>query len=252
MIFRKKATLIETIDVIWCCYQPPEIIESVFSYDYCRKTSRQLFQSQLDLLSWHELESQDQICTYLSNKKLVADCLLIVLNPDLVIGPMAVKRMMETLKSGAGASLPVFNETPSSSLMAQLPAIYLNLSTYFEVAEMMPYDKQTVSTSEVCIDCSCVLIKKEFVDELTSIIKCGKGLRDALMSLLAHLAAQRLCVIDRSALVHAFGTYGGGQRDELVTLVPESAKMILDVGCANGGFGKLMRSNRSDIHLTCV
>jgi len=255
----------KTIDVIWNSSQPPDIAETIFSYDFCRKTSQQLCRSQLNVLSWHDLDFSEQFALNLINKELKADYLLMVANPEVITGHVAIKRMMQTLaiqtsQGKAGCIFPVYNETPKTLQIAQLPAIYLNLTTYLEVSEMMPAGGKlildninaNISTDANCIDSSCFLLKKEFVKRLMLQVNLGKTTLDIINFFLLDLMAQQCCIIDQSALVHAFGIYGGAMREDLAQLVPQSAKTILDVGCANGGFGEMMRLKCPDIELTGV
>ncbi|MBF0202847.1 MAG: class I SAM-dependent methyltransferase [Desulfamplus sp.] len=266
---RENLASLKTLDVIWCCGHPPDITESVFSYDYCRKTSRQLCESKLNVLSWHDLDfgfacsADEKARFFLHYKELGADCLMIVSNPEIVISPAAVKKMMQTLENGVAVILPVFNETSNSSQSANMPWIYFNLSTYLEVSEFMADINKSVMLNgiETCgteitpenIDCSCVLIQKEFVENFISFIEHGISLQDALTSFISYLVSRKLCVIETSALLHSFsGSYYGGKRIDLADLVPDLAENILDVGCASGGFGELMKTRRSDIHITGV
>ena len=252
MILKKNTKFAKTVDVIWYCCQPPEIIESIFSYNYCKQISRELCEAQLNVLSWYEPTSREETCSCIDEGKLSADCLLVISNPELVVGPVAVKRMMKALEGEIIGAIPVFNETTNPSQIAQLTNVYLNLSTYLEVAEMMPCIEPSVLNSGAGIDCSCVLIQNELVGELLAIIKSGTEVQDALPSLISSIKTEKNWVIESSALIHSFGNYYGGKREDLVNFVPESAKRILDIGCANGGFGELIQAKRSDIHLTGV
>ncbi len=258
----------KTIDIIWGYENPPDIVESLFSYKYCLKRSRELCKSKLEqfgieLLSWHEPIFYDQIFKFFNDNKIDADCLMIVANPELVISPNALKKMVQTLEKEreVAAVIPVFNETHNPSQAANLPGIYLNLSTYLEIANLMP-DKSNPVLASGDIDCSCVLIRKEFGEKFISFIKDQNGktalqnnkisFQELLTDFVRPLVSQNLCVIETTALIHSFGRYYSGQREELVNLVPESASQILDVGCAKGGFGELLKRKRPDTHLTGV
>lgn len=256
---------IKTVDVVWGCGNPPDIVESVFSYSYCLKTSRQLCKSELDKLglelkSWHEPLSYDQICRCLIDKKLNADCVLIITNPEVVISPDAVRQMAKTLESsGAGVVLPVFNESANPVQAANLPAIYLNLSTYLEVAKLLINEHKPVLAANINtisdIDISCFMIGREFIENLisTNIEKnIERNAEINIKNCISSLISKNLCVIETTALIHSFGRYYSGQREDLVNLVPASALNILDVGCAKGGFGSLIKQKRADVHLTGV
>lgn len=252
---------IKTVDVVWGCGNPPDIFESVFSYSYCLKISRQLCESELnnlglELKSWQETISHEQICRCLIDKQLNADCVLIVTNPEVVISPDAVRQMAKTLESsGADVVLPVFNESANPVQVANLPAIYLNLSTYLEVAKLLINEHKPVLAANINtisdIDISCFMIGREFIENFIS-SDIERNVEKNIQDCISSLISKNLCVIETTALIHSFGRYYSGQREDLVNLVPESALNILDIGCAKGGFGSLIKQKRADIHLTGV
>jgi len=46
-------------------------------------------------------------------------------------------------------------------------------------------------------------------------------------------------------VVNDYQTYADDQRNEMISFIPESAKVILDVGCSVGNFGSTLKAQRS-------
>ncbi len=246
-LFQKQVKPLRNLDVIWICGKSDEIFEDVFSFEYCRKTSRELCETHLNINNWLEVSPGESIEKAL--ELVTSDCFLVIHNPVLVTAPVAVNRMIQTLEKGFQACFPVYNETSFISQIAALPAIYLNLSTYLEVADMISQKEISFVGNISCPDTSCGLFKTEVLARIDSFDIFHEM---NVVSLLFDLIDNNKSAIDRRALIHSFGVYGLSHRQELAALVPESANFILDVGCARGGFGEMMRKRRPDIELTGV
>ena len=272
---KRQEHSLESIDIIWICREPPDVTETIFSHKFCRETSRELCREKLNLSAWMDIfpkadkdtkepssDSRDALfpreMSNLSNAlaDVKADYCLIVSNPELVISPAAVTKMINTLEKGYSLCLPVYNETDSSCQGARLPAVYLNLSTYLEVADMMTKQNKIKLASLSDSDTSCVLLTREFLKSMD--IKSLPHRQDKIentLTLICSACEKGQSVVDHGALIHSFGNYFNyysGEREDLAKLVPESAKFILDVGCANGGFGEVMRKKTAGLHLTGV
>ena len=279
------------LDVIWPLQRPPDVMESAYSYEFCRKTTRRLFDETdlFQLRGWHEWPDSDvlemasqseggisSLGAIVHSDGLIStqgiDGFLWVTDPELVIAPIAVQRMMEKLDAGAEAVLSVFNETGSPLQLATLPAIYLNLSTYLEVAEMLAKSGKDAKETEgidgegrggrspivladhpaTPVDAACVLVSRSCLEKMRPRLQAAVSLESPFSCLSQVLLEGVACVIDPSAFIHRFGAYGTGERQDLGDLVPDGAHRLLDVGCAQGGFGAMMRSRRPDLHITGV
>jgi len=243
-----------SLDVIWCTGTPPEILELKFSYDFCLKQSHKFCQDHLNLTSWQKINDAQKAVSCLQSGSLTGNIILFVTEPELVISPDAVQQMAACIKDSTGAVLPVLNNTPVAIQSARLPAVYLNLSSYLEVAKWMASNpgKQIIPGRESDFDLSCALIPGSKTDLLAMHIKQSGDIKEGLSSFLKEMAEKEHLLIEETALVHSFGLYFSGKRQDLVDLVPHPAKNILDIGCAHGGFGELIGSQRSNLHLTGV
>ena len=252
---------IPSVDVVWIGKLPADIVESRYSYAYCRRTTRDLFRSKLNLSVWHDREQTDIIRPGELIDGLPSNCLLVVSNPEVVVAPAAFKRMAKILAQGFCAVLPVFNQTWATGQVAKgLPATYLNLNTYLEVAEVKARQEHGFVQNHFSdLDLSCVLFSSE------SLRECKQKYHDRSNApipaadfaavLLKMFGPETGCAgygVANNALVHTFGNYYTAPREDLVRLIPANARNILDVGCAKGGFGKMARSLGRNFHLTGV
>lgn len=318
------------LSVIWPRCTPPDVMEISHSYAFCRKTTRRLFEESdhFSLQRWYDLWDGPWADTmdpsgvdngaqplsfsngtqplFFSNEGAIqdeVDALLLVMDPEVVIAPVAVERMLGALASGADVVFPVFNESSASMQSATLPAVYLNLSTYLEVAAMVsvsmesslkepsyleaaamvsasmetPLRDRVVSEaaetqiggqgdgddkggrlfflkdhSDVWVDASCLMVSPKDLGKVMDRLWAQSAEMGWMNGVCGDLFKGIHAVVERSALVHRFGVYGSGERGDLADLVPETAGRLLDVGCAQGGFGAMMRSKRPDLHLIGV
>jgi len=232
----------KNLDIVWVRHEPPDIIECRFSYEFCAKISKKLRHEGLNLASWIDLESGLGVESLLD--RLSADLVLVVTNPELVLSPVAVKHLMQSLGEDEGVCVPVYNNASNPRQAAIMPAGYLNLSTYLEVAALVAEQLSPEVEKLSDPDTSCVLVRREVLE---SYHQPGLSIEE-LMSRISSVGT----TVDRGALIHSFGQYYSGQREDLAKLVPASATRILDVGCARGGFGAVLRRWRPELELAGV
>ncbi|MBW1646313.1 MAG: class I SAM-dependent methyltransferase [Deltaproteobacteria bacterium] len=229
------------LDVIWFKQPPPAIAEYQFSYEFCRKTSRKLCGRELAPASWTEVEIDRPLGRVLA--RLAGDRVLLVFHPEAVLAPAAIEHLLASLADHE-AVVPVFNGAPSPGQAAVLPAAYLNLATYLEVAALVAARQPPAAEELADPDLSCVLLPRELLASLWEPELAGEQLYERL--------AGRRIMVDRGALIHVFGNSYSAERLDLAELVPAAARRVLDVGCARGGFGALLRRLRPDVELIGV
>lgn len=225
-----------TITILWPEKIPPEIEEVQFSYYFCRRMSRNLCKDILNPSAWID-SPPDQYHQQVSSQ-VRGDLTLVVTDPEIVLSPLAVRNMINTIGNKDMACGPVYNQTDFPSQIAELPAPYVNVATYLEMARILSNREEERVSSVDILDPSCILYKTDYLRRLAK-IGCS-------------LEGSGRAIVDKSALIHRFGDYYDGDREDLTGLVPGSVKKVLDVGCAMGGYGKRLKRERSDIHLTGV
>lgn len=233
------------IAICWPTTAPPDIPEVQFSYDFCQRTSRNFCNRLRDLsFSWINYNTDMTLAEVL--KQVPARRLLVVTDPELLLPAEAVAKLAATKTNQASIWGPVFNQTPFSRQIATLPASYLNVTGFVEITRLLARQSDKTILGAEDIDPACFLVSPAAVSRIDSQI-C---FLDSVSMLTRELELTRGIV--NGALVHRFGDYYGGERADLVNLVPETARHILDVGCARGGYGKLLKKTRPEIYIAGI
>jgi SAM-dependent methyltransferase len=232
----------DPLEIFWPKLTPPDIWEVQVSYGYCKNTSRRLCESIRGLI-WRDYPIGWQIHQFLANS--VSDFLLIVTDPETVLSDYAILSLENGISRGFGACGPVYNLSDYPEQQAQLPASYLNISSYVEIARNLS-EKASISHQAIqSLDPACVLYRRDYFE---SLLQSDGGNKSP--QLLA--ATMPSAGIAPGALVHRFAHYYDWGREELVDLVPPKVNRVLDIGCAKGGYGKHLKLVRPDIWIVGV
>ena len=232
----------DELEIFWPELTAPDIWEVQVSYGYCKNTSHQLCESVGGLI-WRDYPVGWQLREFLANS--VSDLLLIVTDPEAVLSGYAIHCLVKGLSGGFRACGPVYNLSDNPEQQAQLPASYLNVSSYVEIAR---YLSETASGSRQTarpLDPACVLYRRDYLEYLVD-ADGGNHSPQQLAAMPAPVG------IASDALVHRFGNYYNGGREDLVELVPPNISRVLDIGCANGGYGRHLKQVRPDIRIVGV
>jgi len=89
---------------------------------------------------------------------------------------------------------------------------------------------------------SCVLLSAE---------ACRSVPPDTPLSRVSRVATGKR-VVATGALAHRFANYYTSERPDLVALVPEKARRVLDIGCCRGGYGRLLKRERPGVSVTGI
>lgn len=232
--------MIPSLTILWPNLAAPVIEETRFSYKFCHSMSKQLCEEAGLRVSWVNYSGNPTLGEILPG--IDGDRVLVVTDPETVLSAPAVIAMIRCIENGFIACGPVYNHTISPDQTAALPAPYVDIETYLEVAETLT-DKEKVRYSAVAsLDPACVLYSLNALEKIP--IECHLSeIPPSITNLNIGEAA-----VAEGALVH-HGFKNDFERDDLVRLVPEGVKRILDIGCAMGGYGKRLKQIRSDIFL---
>jgi len=226
-----------TITILWPEKIPPEIEEVQFSYYFCRRMSRNYCKEAfLTSCIWIDApvdKYKEQI-----SRRVTGEMTLVVTDPEIVLSPVAVSNMIKAFGNRHAACGPVYNQSDFPAQIANLPAPYVNMATYLEMVKLFSEREERGLVSVDALDPSCILYKTDYLKDLVIKEDFIKGNGKA--------------IVDSGALIHRFGDYYGGDREDLLRLVPDRVKKVLDVGCAMGGYGRRLKEARPDIHLTGV
>ena len=163
------------------------------------------------------------------------EAVLVVSYPLVVISPSAFKLLAREVEEGSICA-PVYNESGVPEQIAQLPCSYVDTFSFCEVAELMEKNREKLEVGALDPSCFCISV----ADALRHL--------DVRVVDIPHIESLRKYVLG-GALVHCFRNVFSSQREDLLGLIPEDTQTLLDVGCAEGGFGKLLRSRFSGITL---
>ncbi|MBI5591131.1 MAG: class I SAM-dependent methyltransferase [Deltaproteobacteria bacterium] len=231
----------DQLEIFWPKLTAPDIWEVQVSYEYCKNTSRQLCEPISGLI-WIDYPVEWRIHQFLANS--ASDLLLIVTDPEAVFSEYTIHCLVKGISGGFGACGPVYNISDHPEQQAQLPASYLNVSSYVEIARHLSETTLPHRTAD-SLDPTCVLYRRDYLE---SLLQSGSGNKSSHQVAATPASAG----IASGALVHRFGNYYDGGREDLVDLVPPQIRRVLDIGCANGGYGKHLKQVRPDIRIVGV
>lgn len=233
----------DLLDIFWPDIPPPDISEVRFSYEFCKSVSRHLC-ADLPQCLWRGYVVDETIQEILTRAS--GNMLLVVTDPEIVFCADAIEHMIRVLAGNHLACGPTFNETAFSRQMAHLPAPYFSVQTYIEIAGIHAGRKNATMIAVEELDPGCVLYRRSFletIDPTGPLSGAGGSVPRGITGKV---------FVDTGALVHRFGNYYEGERNDLIRLVPETVKRVLDVGCAKGAYGRRLKQERPDVFLMGV
>jgi len=232
-----------SLTVLWPIVVAPDIEETRFSYDFCARLSEQLCKEANLEYSWVEYSGRPNLKEILP--QIDGDMVLVVTDPEIILSPSAIRGLAKCLETGYSACGPVYKQTTFSLQIADLLVPYIDVGTYLEIAEALAERENSKYIAVDSLDPACVLYRPDFLGQIPK--RC----------LVAEIATsipttkKRVLAVATGALVHC-GFKNDFERDDLVRLVPEGVKRVLDMGCAMGGYGKALKEARPEISLIGV
>ena len=232
-----------SLTVLWPIVAAPDIEETRFSYDFCARMSEQLCKKANLEYSWVRYSGRSNLTEILP--QIDEGMVLVVTDPEIILSPSAIRGLVKCLEKGYSASGPVYKQTTFSLQIADLPVPYIDVGTYLEIAEALAEREVSKYIVVDSLDPACVLYRLAFLRQIPE--RC----------LVAEIATsvpktkKWVLAVATGALVHC-GFKNDFERDDLVRLVPEGVKRVLDMGCAMGGYGRTLKQLYPDIFLTGI
>jgi len=164
---------------------------------------------------------------------------LLVRDPEALLPPATFRVLPELLASGDWQALvPVFNVATDPLLRAAPPFFYHNVRNLIEVSELfLASAGNRVSPLPAAAEWPCVMIRRSALDAADGRLPLDELLR-------RWTEAGRVGRAE-GAYVHRFGDYYAAAREDLIALIPENARRILDIGCARGFLGRTLKQQRA-------
>ena len=232
-----------SLTVLWPIVAAPDIEETRFSYDFCARLSEQLCKEANLEYSWVKYSGRSNLNEILP--QIDGDMVLVVTDPEIILSPSAIRGLAKCLETGYSASGPVYKQTTFSLQIADLPVPYIDVGTYLEIAEALAEREDSKYIAVDALDPACVLYRLAFlrvIPEICLVAEITKSIPKT---------EKRVFAVATGALVHR-GFKNDFERDDLVKLIPEGVKRVLDMGCAMGGYGKTLKEARPEISLIGV
>ena len=212
--------------ILWPKCDSIGIYELDFALRFCLEKSKEL--TKVNAITYDVREKIGSAISHIRNYRRF----IVVTEPLSVISSTAGRLLLKYVKNDSVVA-PVYNESGNSCQLAQIPFPYFDIETFEEVSAIMETRGELVKTDEIdssCFACSIDVLVANCDSKFTDIpmIACNK-------------------YIHTGALVHKFSNVFSSERSDLAGLIPEDAQVILDVGCAAGGFGKALMKKRCDV-----
>jgi SAM-dependent methyltransferase len=231
------------ITIFWPEFTPPDIEEIRFSYDFCQAFSREHCGRLSFPVAWEPYKGMPSLGEMVPRVK--GELVLYVSEPEIVLSPAALRQLVAGCQQGYGACGPVYNESEYPHQIAALPAPYVDMDTFLEVAENLEQQENLRFEVVDALHPACILYRLDLLKTLDPLIPLRQ------IPSQGPEASGGNAAVSKGALVH-IGFYKGleTERPDLVRLIPQGIKRILDVGCARGGYGRLVKRLRPEIRVT--
>ncbi len=230
-----------TVAVIYRQVTPPDIYETKYCHEFCLRYLQGFCAPYpLRILEGEQFYDARRV---LSGSP--EDILILVEDPELLLPPGAFTILPETLANGPWAALsPVYNEADHPQLVQTPPYLYHNVRNLVEVAERLLADRGP-APRPVTGDgpWPCLALRREAL--------AARSHAADLRRIFASWAREGRLAACRGVYAHRFHSYYCAGREDLIRLLPDGARRILDVGCARGHLGKALKSQRA-CHITGV
>jgi SAM-dependent methyltransferase len=228
--------------VAWPTRRPPEIYEIQFSYEFCRRKSQDACEEAGIEFAWVDYGDDTGLDQILSRVK--GRFLLMASTPELVMSCPAIKGLISSPADRFDACGPVFNQTPFSAQLAGIPFPYLDMDSFEEAAQALAQGLAHGYVEVDQLDPACILYNADFLRGLSPAIPVSR-----LSQRITGCPGVRLGAATGALVHHGFMESLASPRDDLVRLVPEGVKRVLDIGCARGGYGKALKASHPDIFI---
>ena len=202
--------------VLWPEFPPSPVYEEEYAQRFCLKRVKSLtnnivfYNPEED---WENLPLPEE-----------TETVVIFTDPYTYLSESAFSLLTQSCRKNT-VSLPVFTSgTKNPDQLASLPFPYVDPFSFEEAASHMAQSNKTIPTSTPDLACFACFRK--------DLPKVKSGNIDF--------------VVNTGALAHRFVEMFSSSREDLVKLIPEEASLVLDVGCAAGGFGKKLMETRKE------
>lgn len=218
-----------------------EVEEILFSHAFCREYNRNFAAPySMNEVDASSLETVGDLLSLVP-----AETLVIIDDEETILPSLVYDVLPQALEGGNWSALvPEYNLSEVQAQRAVIPYPYHNVRNFLEVAERIwKGSTYLFQLAEPATTWPCIFVKRAALEKANP--------ETPLNTIWNLWASSGLIGIMKHVLVHRFGDYYSAPRTDLIDLIPDSARTILDVGCAFGYFGKALKAERA-CHITGV
>ena len=146
--------------VLWPVMPDPKIEEIRFSYNFCRNLSKTFCQKAFSRVCWIDYIDDMDIEQVLTEAK--GDMIIVSTHPEIVFSPSGLHALLDCTAAGHNICAPVYNLTTIPHQTASLPAQYLDMDTFLEIAELLGNLKNKKHQEVIELDKACVSYRVDF------------------------------------------------------------------------------------------
>jgi len=196
------------------------------------------------LAAAHALFPTDNPLTCRRLADLVPDAdVLIVMRSGVIAALPSLTRLASACRCDDQTVVGPVMVSGAADQMTSLPFSFSDVDTFQELAAWLLVNRQgsirnVPSISEEIFCCSSAWLKRFLPDFPIERIGAHEIWHDAVK------------IVAEDSIAHSFSNYYRHPRMDLIALIPDGARSILDVGCAEGAIGKYLKAHRPGIR--CV
>lgn len=220
------------LTIIWPSYSNKGVYELDFSIKFCKDYLKESL-AQLEFKTyWVEDLNETDWDKWYQN-------ILFIGNPRLVISSVVIKNLICVLSEKISVCAPCLTTTSVAEQQGEVLFPILNSSNYEELVSLLN-EKEVFLKESNKIDTACFVSTKEFIkSNFKTLIEKPEIINKVNNN-------TKFSIIENS-LAFMFSETYGTEREDLIKLIPNHSKKILDIGSAEGSMGQLIKKTRPDI-----
>jgi len=226
--------------VLWPSQQSEkEYFELNYALNLCKRYLRESLLSKQVNFTWCEY-GLNEISAYFTHPKKYT---LIVRDPLLMMSASTVIQLMQLIDLGYEAVGPSLNKSQCAAQVASPFFPVFNISTFEELNNFYSENIRPEIIDVNKLDPSCVLVSEKYIDNhftdpnTLNSIKYNSSTDGCRFGIL------------RNSYTFSFKDSDNYSREDLLVLIPEGIRILLDVGCSQGSLGVSIKKTRPEIEI---
>ncbi|NOU47314.1 MAG: class I SAM-dependent methyltransferase [Bacteroidales bacterium] len=206
----------------------PSYTEYNFGLGFCKNQLNLSLLNNNITFNWHNYSPANEQINVDLNVRFV----LIVKDPMVLINALTLISMMQLIDNGFDGVGPCFSNSQFPFQVGSPIFIPFNTSTYLELTDHFKTNMNLATQDVDQLDGICALFS---IDYFTSQLNLNVNSKESYY--LPATPDSRFGVL-KNSYVFTFADSDDQVRHDLIKLVPENCKSLLDIGCSFGSLGK--------------